>query len=71
MLDIETRMYLKASEIVVKREEFLDEVEELKKGSVDFYAAMRSAWRQRRAEELRKGAPAPIENVDKLFEDVK
>lgn len=71
VLDLETRMYLKASEIVVKREEFLDEVAELKKGSVDYYAAMRSAWRQRRAEELRKGAPAPIENVDKLFEDVK
>lgn len=71
LLDLETRMYLKASEIVVKREEFLDEVDELKKGSVDYYAALRSAWRQRRAEELRKGAPAPIENVDKLFEDVK
>ena len=71
LLDFETRMYLKASEIVVKREEFLDEVEELKKGSVDYYAALRSAWRQRRAEELRKGAPVPIENVDKLFEDVK
>lgn len=71
VLDFETRVYLKGSEIVVKREEFLDEVEELKKGSVDYYAAFRSAWRQRREEELRKGKPAPIENVDKLFEDVK
>lgn len=71
VLDFDTRMYLKASELVVKREEFLDEVEELKKGSVDYYAAMRSAWRQRRAQELRKGAPPEIENVDKLFEDVK
>jgi phospholipid-binding lipoprotein MlaA len=71
VLDFETRMYLKASELVVKREEFLDEVEKLKKGSVDYYAAMRSAWRQRREQELRKGAPPEIENVDKLFEDVK
>ena len=64
-------MYLKASELVVKREEFPNEVKELKNGSVDYYAAMRSAWRQRRAQELRKGAPPEIENVDKLFEDVK
>jgi phospholipid-binding lipoprotein MlaA len=71
ILDFETRVYLKGSELVVKREEFLDEVEELKKGSVDYYAAFRAAWRQRRAEELRKGKPAPIENIDTLFEDVK
>lgn len=71
VLDFETRMYLKGSELVVKREEFLNEVKELKNGSVDYYAAMRSAWRQRRAQELRKGAPPEIENVDKLFEDVK
>lgn len=71
ILDFETRIYLKGSELVVKREEFLDEVEELKKGSVDYYAAFKAAWEQRRAQELRKGAPPKIENVDKLFEDVK
>lgn len=71
LLDFETRMYLKASEIVVKREEVLDPVDELRKGSVDFYAAVRSAWQQNRAEELRKGKPPPIENLDELFEDVK
>lgn len=71
ILDFETRIYLKGSELVVKREEFLDEVEELKKGSVDYYAAFKAAWEQRRAQELRKGKPPEIENVDKLFEDVK
>lgn len=71
LLGLETRIYLKASEITVKREEFLDEVEELKKGSVDYYAAFRAAWRQRREKELLKGKPAPIEDNDKLFEDVK
>lgn len=71
ILDFETRVYLKGSELVVTREEFLDEVEELKKSSVDYYAAFKAAWEQRRAQELRKGKPPEIENVDKLFEDVK
>ena len=71
LLDFETRMYLKASEIVVKREAVLDQVEELRKGSVDFYAAVKSSWLQNRALELRKGAPPPAENIDALFADVK
>lgn len=71
LLDFETRMYLKASEIVVKREAVLDPLDELRKGSVDYYAAVRSAWRQNRAKELRKGKPPPVENHDALFEDVK
>ncbi|CAN0428279.1 unnamed protein product, partial [Discosporangium mesarthrocarpum] len=71
LLDFETRMYLKASEIVVKREELLDPTDELRKGSIDFYASVRSAWQQNRAEELRKGEPPPVENLDRLFEDVK
>lgn len=71
LLDSETRMYLKASEIVVKREAALDPVDELRKGSVDFYAAVRSAWQQNRATELRKGKPPPAENLDALFTDVK
>ena len=71
LLDFETRMYLKASEIVVKREKVLDQVDELRKGSVDYYAAVKSAWQQNRAVELRKGKPPPPENLDALFEDVK
>ncbi|MFT5486917.1 MAG: phospholipid-binding lipoprotein MlaA [Paracoccaceae bacterium] len=71
LLDFETRMYLKASEIVVKRESVLDPLDELRKGSVDYYAAVRSAWRQNRAKELRKGKPPPVENHDALFADVK
>jgi phospholipid-binding lipoprotein MlaA len=71
LLDFETRMYLQASEIVVKREAVLDPLDELRKGSVDYYAAVRSAWQQNRARVLRKGEPAPVENIDALFEDVK
>ena len=71
LLDVETRIYLKASEIVVKREAVLDQVEKLREGSVDFYAAVKSSWLQKRAVELRKGAPPPTENIDALFADVK
>ena len=71
LLDFETRLYLKASEIVVDREDVLDELEELRKGSLDYYAAVRSAWFQNRAQELRKGEPPPADDIDKLFADVK
>jgi len=71
LLDFETRIYLKASEIVVKREAVLDQVEQLRESSVDFYAAVKSSWLQNRAVELRKGAPPPVENIDALFADVK
>jgi phospholipid-binding lipoprotein MlaA len=71
VLDVETRMYLKVSEIVVKREAVLDQVDELRKGSVDFYSAVKSSWQQKRAQVLRKGEPPPAENIDALFADVK
>ncbi|MGB0629593.1 MAG: MlaA family lipoprotein [Alphaproteobacteria bacterium] len=70
-LEFETRLYMKASETLVDREAVLDELAELRKGSVDYYAAVRSAWFQNRARELRKGAPPPAEDIDKLFADVK
>ena len=70
-LELETRFYLKASETLVSREAVLDELDELRKGSLDYYAAVRSAWFQNRARELRKGAPPPAEDIDKLFADVK
>lgn len=60
VLDWETRLYMKASEIVVDREEVLDEVDQLKKGSIDYYAAVRSAWFQKRDVELNKGVPPPL-----------
>ena len=71
LLNPEARMYLKASEIVVKREAFLDPLNVLKKGSVDYYAAVRSAWQQSRARELRKGKPPALENLDALFKNLK
>jgi phospholipid-binding lipoprotein MlaA len=71
VLDVETRMFLKVSEIIVKREAVLDQVDELRKESVDFYSTVKSSWQQKRAQKLRKGEPPPAENIDVLLADVK
>ena len=47
------------TQAVVRREELLDPLDELRKSSVDWYAALRSAYYQRRAVELGKLAGAP------------
>ena len=54
-----------------RREQVLDPIKELREGSLDYYAAVRAAWFQKREEELRKGARSKTEDVDKLFSAVK
>ncbi|MDE0799592.1 MAG: VacJ family lipoprotein [Rhodospirillaceae bacterium] len=39
-------------------------LEELKASSIDYYTALRSAYRQNRAKEIRNGAPAPLPGLD-------
>jgi len=41
-----------------------DALDELKKSSIDSYAALRSAYRQIRENEIRNGAPPPLEDFD-------
>ena len=50
---------------ITKREENIDALNALREGSLDFYAQMRSVYRQHRAKEL--GAPLPSDAP--LFED--
>ncbi|MDX2225239.1 MAG: VacJ family lipoprotein [Rhodospirillaceae bacterium] len=38
--------------------------DELEKSSIDYYAALRSAWRQNRDSQIRNGAPAPLPDMD-------
>jgi phospholipid-binding lipoprotein MlaA len=38
--------------------------DELKASSIDYYAALRSAYRQNRAKEIRNGAPAPLPSMN-------
>ncbi len=42
----------------------MDPLDELKKSSLDYYAALRSSYRQIRAKEIRNGAPGPMEDFD-------
>ena len=42
----------------------IDALDELKKSSIDYYAALRSAYRQVRGQEIRNGAPPPLEDFD-------
>ena len=45
---------------VVERERVLDTLDEIERASLDFYATLRSLYRQRRADEIRDGRPAPV-----------
>lgn len=56
---------------VVRREELLEPIDELRESSLDFYAALRSAWRQDRAVQLRKGQPADSRKVDEIFDTME
>ena len=45
------------------REQNIETIDELERSSIDFYAATRTLVRQLRANEIRNGAPAPIEDI--------
>jgi phospholipid-binding lipoprotein MlaA len=47
----------------------LDTLDELQRNAIDFYAELRSLWRQHRAAELRHGEPAPLPDLDTLYSD--
>jgi phospholipid-binding lipoprotein MlaA len=52
-----------------QRQRNLDTLDELQRNAIDFYAELRSLYRQRRASELRHGEPAPIPDLDSLYRD--
>ncbi|MCH9019725.1 MAG: VacJ family lipoprotein [Proteobacteria bacterium] len=43
-----------------ERENVLDTLDEIERTSIDYYATLRSLYRQRRADEIRDGEPAPV-----------
>ncbi len=55
--------YLGATYITLK-DGVMDPLDELKKSSLDYYAALRSSYRQIRQSEIRNGAPPPMEDFD-------
>ncbi|MBM3511255.1 MAG: VacJ family lipoprotein [Alphaproteobacteria bacterium] len=57
---------------LIKREELLVPLEELRAGSVDYYAALRAAYYQNRAVELGLSTPGTASKaVDKLFDEAE
>jgi phospholipid-binding lipoprotein MlaA len=51
-----------------QREQVLDELDNIERTSLDFYATIRSLWRQKRLEELYNGRP-PGPEYDELYQD--
>ena len=51
------------AEALTFREENIETIEDLERSSIDLYAATRTLVRQLRANEIRNGAPAPIEDI--------
>jgi phospholipid-binding lipoprotein MlaA len=47
----------------------LDTLDQLQRDSIDFYASLRSLYRQHRASELRHGAPADVPGLESLYDD--
>lgn len=47
----------------------LDTFDQLQRNAIDFYAELRSLWRQHRASELRHGEPGPLPELDTLYRD--
>ncbi|MCA0199841.1 MAG: VacJ family lipoprotein [Proteobacteria bacterium] len=48
------------------KDETMFATDELEASSIDYYAALRSAYRQIRASEIRNGAPPPMEDFDEF-----
>ena len=70
-LSFEERLMRRAAEVVVKREELLVPSDELKRTSLDYYAALRSLYFQNRASVMRKGRPDEGEDIDKIFDQAE
>ncbi len=69
LLDPGPNLALTAGNAVVIRERVLEPLDELKSGSLDYYAALKAAYYQRRAVELRKGLGDPnTGRLDELFD---
>ena len=68
LFDFKTRMIVLGGKAVVRREELLKPLDELREGAIDYYAALRSAYFQNRAVELGKGQLPDSSKVDDMFD---
>jgi len=54
---------------VDQRARNIQTLDELQRNAIDFYSQLRSLFRQHRASELRHGEPAPLPDLDTLYQD--
>ncbi len=54
---------------VDQRARNIQTLDELQRNAIDFYSQLRSLFRQHRASELRHGEPAPLPELDTLYQD--
>ncbi len=71
LLDPLPNLGIAAADGMTIRETLIEPLDDLKASSVDFYSALRSAYFQNRAVELRKGRPADTSELDDLFESME
>ena len=69
ILDTGTNIAITAVDGVTTREELIPVLEDLRRTSVDYYAAMRAAYYQDRAVELGGGVPPASSEIDTLFDE--
>jgi phospholipid-binding lipoprotein MlaA len=71
LVSIEVAIARRSAEMVSFREETLDEFDELRRTSIDLYAAVRTLYGQFRANEIRNGGVADIEDSydEGLYDD--
>ena len=71
VLDTGSNLARGATKAVVRREQLLAPLEDLRATSIDYYAALRSAYYQDRRVVLRKGSLAPAPDLDAMFDAVE
>jgi phospholipid-binding lipoprotein MlaA len=71
VVPIEVALARRSAEIVSFREETLDEFDELERSSIDLYAAVRTLYGQFRANEIRNGGVADVDDIydEGLYDD--
>ena len=66
--DKTTTYALFGSEILIDYDDNRDELENLRKSSIDFYSALRSAYLQHRASEIRDGASGRSDSLPDILD---
>ena len=68
LLDFPVNMSITGGKGTVRREELIEPLDDLRENSIDYYSALRSAYFQDRAVDLRRGKAADTSDIDKMFD---